>query len=71
MNKENIKEFFKNYTMIIALVLITVFFTVTTDGKLLNPQNITNLIAQNAYVYVLATAMLLIINIIYKASTCN
>lgn len=61
MNKENIKNFFKNYTMIIALVLITVFFAVTTGGKLLNPQNITNLIAQNAYVYVLATAMLLAI----------
>ena len=61
MDKTKIKDFFKNYTMIIALVLVIIFFSVSTKGMLLLPQNITNLVAQNAYVYVLATAMLLAI----------
>jgi putative multiple sugar transport system permease protein len=47
--------------MIIALVLVTGFFTIRTDGKILMPQNITNIISQNAYVFVLATGMLLCI----------
>ncbi|MDL2205813.1 sugar ABC transporter permease [Eubacteriales bacterium OttesenSCG-928-N13] len=51
----------QKYTMIIMLLLVTVFFTITTGGKILSPQNITNLIAQNAYVFVLATGMLLCI----------
>ena len=53
--------FFKKYTMIIALVLITLFFTWRTGGSMLLPQNVNNLIAQNAYVFVLATGMLLCI----------
>ncbi len=61
MGKVNIAEFFKKYTMIIALVLVMLFFAITTQGKLLLPQNIANLIAQNAYVFVLATGMLLTI----------
>ena len=44
--------------MIIALVLVTAFFAIRTGGKLLLPQNITNIIAQNAYVFILATGML-------------
>ena len=47
--------------MVIVLVLVTVFFTVQTGGKLLMPQNITNLVSQNAYVFVLATGMLMCI----------
>lgn len=47
--------------MIIVLVLVTLFFTWGTQGKILLPQNITNLISQNAYVFVLATGMLLCI----------
>lgn len=59
MNKINVADFLKKYTMVIALVLVILFFTVTTGGKLLLPQNVANLIAQNAYVFVLATGMLL------------
>ncbi|MDD3919973.1 MAG: sugar ABC transporter permease [Eubacteriales bacterium] len=51
----------QKYTMIIVLVLVTAFFAWRTEGKILMPQNITNLIAQNAYVFVLATGMLLCI----------
>ena len=47
--------------MIIALVLVVIFFSITTEGKILFPQNINNLISQNAYVFVLATGMLLCI----------
>ena len=61
MGKAKVLNFFKKYTMVLALVLVFIFFTVATGGKLIFPQNVTNLIAQNAYVYVLATGMLLCI----------
>lgn len=61
MEKTNVSAFFRKYTMIIALVLVVVFFSITTEGKILFPQNINNLISQNAYVFVLATGMLLCI----------
>lgn len=47
--------------MIIALVFIMVFFQIITDGLLLKPLNITNLILQNSYILVLAVGMLLVI----------
>lgn len=61
MEKMNVSAFLRKYTMIIALVLVVVFFSVMTEGKILFPQNINNLISQNAYVFVLATGMLLCI----------
>ncbi len=61
MDKANMKAVLQKYTMIIVLVLVTLFFTWKTGGKILLPQNISNLISQNAYVFVLATGMLLCI----------
>ena len=61
MDKAKFREGIQKYSMIIVLVLVTLFFTWGTQGKILYPQNITNLISQNAYVYVLATGMLLCI----------
>lgn len=61
MSKANVMEFVKKYTMILVLILVTAFFAWQTQGKILLPQNINNLIAQNAYVFVLATGMLLCI----------
>ncbi len=61
MDKTKFKEGFQKYTMIIVLVLVTIFFAWGTQGKILLPQNINNLISQNAYVFVLATGMLLCI----------
>ena len=58
ITKNKILEFVQKYTMIIALVLVTAFFAWRTGGKLLMPQNITNIISQNAYVFILATGML-------------
>ena len=59
--KTKVLNFVQKYTMIIALVLVTGFFAWRTNGKILMPQNITNIIAQNAYVFVLATGMLMCI----------
>ena len=61
MDKTKALAILKKYTMIIALVLVVIFFQITTQGKILFPQNINNLISQNAYVFVLATGMLLCI----------
>ena len=61
MGKAYVSAFFRKYTMIMALILIVLFFSITTEGKILFPQNINNLISQNAYVFVLATGMLLCI----------
>ena len=61
MNMTKFKSGVRKYTMIIVLILVTLFFAWQTDGKILLPQNVSNLIAQNAYVFVLATGMLLCI----------
>jgi len=61
MNNTKVLEFIRKYTMLIALILVVIFFEVSTQGKLLLPINVSNLIAQNAYVFVLATGMLLAI----------
>lgn len=62
---ENLKYLFRNnirqYAMLIALVVIMAFFQIATHGILLVPMNITNLILQNAYVFILAIGMTLTI----------
>ncbi|WP_339224649.1 multiple monosaccharide ABC transporter permease [Paenibacillus sp. FSL H8-0332] len=55
--KKNIRQ----YGMIIALIFISVFFQIMTDGILLKPLNVTNLILQNSYILVLAIGMVLVI----------
>ncbi|HZJ47473.1 MAG TPA: sugar ABC transporter permease, partial [Acidimicrobiia bacterium] len=45
----------------IALVLVVVLFAFLTDGILLRPQNISNLIVQNGYILVLAVGMVMVI----------
>ena len=61
MNKVKVLDFVKKYTMIIVLILVTAFFTWQTGGTLLLPMNVSSLISQNAYVFILATGMLLCI----------
>jgi putative multiple sugar transport system permease protein len=53
--------FIKKYTMVIALVVVFILFACLTQGRLLNAQNMTNLLLQNSYVLVLACGMLLCI----------
>ncbi len=55
--KGNIRQ----YVMVIALVIVIVLFQVTTNGVLLKPLNVSNLISQNAYILILAIGMLLCI----------
>ncbi|MCW2879043.1 MAG: sugar transporter permease [Sphaerisporangium sp.] len=45
----------------IAFALIVVLFSVLTDGALLQPQNISNIIVQNSYILILSIGMILII----------
>ena len=45
----------------IALIAVVVLFSITTNGILLRPQNISNLIVQNGYILVLAIGMVFII----------
>jgi putative multiple sugar transport system permease protein len=55
--KDNIRE----YGMLIALIAIMVFFQIRTEGILMKPVNITNLVLQNSYIIIMALGMLLII----------
>jgi putative multiple sugar transport system permease protein len=59
------KDFLKKNTLLLALTLVVVLFQIlivtNNKGSLFAPRNITNLIAQNAYVIILATGMLLCI----------
>ena len=57
----NITGFMKKYTMIIALAVVFILFAVLTEQRLLYPQNLSNLLLQNAYVLVMACGMLLCI----------
>jgi len=49
----------KKNAMLIVLVLVYLFFTVTTKGTMFSALNFNALITQNAYVYILATGMLM------------
>lgn len=51
----------RQYMMVIALIAVIVFFQIVTDGILLKPLNVSNLIQQNSYVLILAIGMLLCI----------
>jgi putative multiple sugar transport system permease protein len=45
----------------VAFALIVVLFSLLTDGDLLQPQNISNIIVQNSYILILAIGMILVI----------
>jgi len=51
----------RQYGMLIALGLIVALFAVWTDGDLLLPRNVSNLVLQNSYVLILAIGMMLVI----------
>ncbi|RZS91535.1 putative multiple sugar transport system permease protein [Motilibacter rhizosphaerae] len=50
----------RQYGMVAALAIIVVIFQVWS-GILLNPQNVTNLLAQNGYILILAIGMVVVI----------
>ncbi|MFO1339922.1 MAG: multiple monosaccharide ABC transporter permease [Burkholderiaceae bacterium] len=51
----------RDYGMLLSLVAIMALFQVLTDGTLLEPLNLTNLVLQNSYIVVMALGMLLVI----------
>ena len=55
--KNNVRDF----GLLGSLIVIMVFFEFLTNGVLLQPLNITNLILQNSYVVIMALGMLLVI----------
>ena len=60
-SKFNLVAFMTKYSMVIALAVVFVLFYFLTNGRLLYPQNISNLMLQNGYVLVMACGMLLCI----------
>ena len=59
--KTTIRKNLRQYMMLIVLFGIIIFFQILTNGILLKPMNVSNLIFQNAYVVILAVGMLLCI----------
>ncbi|CAG0937310.1 Xylose transport system permease protein XylH [Thermoflexales bacterium] len=55
--KNNIRQ----YGMLLALIVVMLFFQIATNGILFKPVNITNLVLQNSYVIAMALGMLLVI----------
>ncbi|MER6236025.1 multiple monosaccharide ABC transporter permease [Streptomyces clavifer] len=51
----------RQYGMLMALGLIVVLFAVWTEGDLLLPRNVSNLVLQNSYILILAIGMMLVI----------
>ncbi|HEV2675894.1 MAG TPA: multiple monosaccharide ABC transporter permease [Aliidongia sp.] len=51
----------REYGMILSLAVIVLFFEKTTNGALLLPLNLTNLVLQNSYIVIMALGMLLVI----------
>ncbi|MBQ1547890.1 MAG: sugar ABC transporter permease, partial [Lachnospiraceae bacterium] len=52
-------DILKKNAMLIVLVLVYIFFTIMTGGNMFQAMNFNALITQNAYVYILATGMLM------------
>ena len=55
--RHNLRE----YGLLLSLFAIMAFFQVVTDGTLLRPLNLTNLVLQNSYVVIMALGMLMVI----------
>ena len=51
----------REYGMMLSLAVIVIFFERMTNGALLLPLNLTNLVLQNSYIVIMALGMLLVI----------
>ncbi|MCA5922402.1 MULTISPECIES: multiple monosaccharide ABC transporter permease [Curtobacterium] len=49
------------YGMVIALIAILIFFSITTNGLILEPTNVINLFLQYSYILILALGMVMVI----------
>jgi putative multiple sugar transport system permease protein len=52
---------FRQYGMVAALAVIVILFQLWTDGILLKPLNVTNIVQQNGYILILAIGMVIVI----------
>ncbi|WP_144378215.1 multiple monosaccharide ABC transporter permease [Mesorhizobium amorphae] len=59
--RDALKENLREYGLVLALIVIMVFFQVMTNGILFLPVNLTNVVLQNSYIIVMALGMLLVI----------
>ena len=59
MKMKKMTQVLRKNTMIFVLLLVYLFFVVMTQGQMFTPLNFNALITQNAYVYILATGMLI------------
>ena len=64
VNQSNIRKadpvsMLKKNAMLIILVLVYIFFTIMTKGRMFRPTSFASLINQNAYVYILGCGMLM------------
>ena len=59
MDKKQISAALKKNAMLIVLVLVYLFFLILTKGGIFKPSSFTELINQNAYVYILGAGMLM------------
>ncbi|MFF4082096.1 multiple monosaccharide ABC transporter permease [Streptomyces sp. NPDC087218] len=59
--RDSVRANMRQYGMLIALVLIVLLFQIWTDGTLLLPNNVSNLIQQNGYILILAMGMMIVI----------
>jgi putative multiple sugar transport system permease protein len=51
----------RDYGLVVALIIIMLFFQYTTDGTLFKPVNLSNLVQQNSFIIIMALGMLLVI----------
>jgi len=51
----------REYGLLLALIVIMVFFQAVTEGTLLRAVNVTNLLLQNSYIVIMALGMLVVI----------
>ncbi len=59
MRVNRMSDFLRESAIPLVLLVTVLLFSLGTGGKILYPQNINNLISQNAYVFVLSAGMLL------------
>ena len=57
--KKDAKTLLKDNTMLIVLVLVFIFFIITTKGVMFQPMQFNALVTQNAYVFILSCGMLM------------
>ena len=59
MDMKTILAALKKNAMLVVMILVYVFFMILTGGGIFTPSSFTELINQNAYVYILGAGMLM------------